>query len=103
MTSDAKAILSCLFDVVWRLFTSWDIPGTEITPAEFLFFLAFAGLSLRFLFRILGIVPDVSLIHIERPNGPLASDSSAAPRLNAPGGNRGVFGHGPGWSWTHRD
>lgn len=82
MSSDAKAILSCLFDVVWRLFTSWDIPGTSVTPAEFLFFLAFAGLSLRFLFRILGVVPSGSLYFVE-PRKPLASDSSAAPRLNS--------------------
>lgn len=100
MTNDAKLILNCLFDTIWRLFTSWDIPGTNITPAEFILFLAFAGVSLRFLFRMLGITPDVSLIHINRPNSSesLGSESSAVPRLNA---SNWHWGENQGW--RHRD
>lgn len=49
MTSDVISILQLLFTTVWSLFTSWYIPGTNVTPASFFFFL----LSAYFLIRIL--------------------------------------------------
>lgn len=49
MTSDALAILDCIFGTVWRIFTSWNIPGTNVTPGMFLIFLVVAGVGLRLL------------------------------------------------------
>ena len=100
MTDDALMVLECLFSTLWALFTSWYIPGTDVTPAEFFMFLGFAGLSITFLFRMLGITPDTSVFSASPPPPP---DMLNTPRLNAPGRNRGVWGWGPGRSWKHRD
>lgn len=54
MTSDAFQIVQLLFTSIWRLFTSFDIPGTKMTPAEWAFFLLFFSLFLRFLGKMLG-------------------------------------------------
>lgn len=59
MTNDAIMVLECLFENVWLLFTSWYIPGTDVTPAGAFMFFAFAGLALRFLYRLVGIAPVV--------------------------------------------
>lgn len=55
MSSDALLVLKCLFQTIWRLFTSWHIPGTDVTPAAFFFFLAAAGIGLTFVTRFLGV------------------------------------------------
>lgn len=55
MTNDAILVLQCLFQTIWRLFTAWHIPGTQVTPAAMALFLLIAVLSLRFLFRLLGM------------------------------------------------
>lgn len=47
MTADALLVLRTLFSVVWRLFNSWYIPGTNVTPAAFAFFLLGSNLALR--------------------------------------------------------
>lgn len=49
MTADALLVVQTLFSTIWRLFTSWNIPGTNTTPAAFILFLSFAVLGLRFL------------------------------------------------------
>lgn len=59
MTNDAIQVLECLFETVWLLFTSWYIPGTDVTPAGAFMFFAFAGLALRFLYRLVGLAPMV--------------------------------------------
>lgn len=59
MTNDAIQVLDCLFEIVWLLFTSWYIPGTDVTPAGAFMFFAFAGLALRFLYRLVGLAPMV--------------------------------------------
>lgn len=59
MTDDAVLVLKCLFDSIWMLFTSWYIPGTDVTPAGAFMFFAFAGLALRFLYRLVGLAPMV--------------------------------------------
>lgn len=46
MTADAKLVLQVLFVDIWHLFTSWTIPGTNTTPAEWAIF------SILFLFTI---------------------------------------------------
>lgn len=48
MSNDALSVLQCLFQTIWRLFTSWDIPGTNVSPAEMFLFLISAGIGLRF-------------------------------------------------------
>ena len=48
MTSDALAVLQCLFTTIWSLFASWHIPGTNVTPAGFFLFLISAGIGLRY-------------------------------------------------------
>lgn len=53
MTNDAIAVLNCLFQTIWSLFTSWHIPGTNVTPAGFFLFLISAGIGLRYALLIL--------------------------------------------------
>lgn len=55
MTSDALAVVKCLFQTIWSLFTCFHIPGTHMTPAAWLMFFLFFGLVFRFLSRITGI------------------------------------------------
>ena len=55
MTSDGLLVIQCLFGNVWRIFNSWYIPGTKVTPASFLLFLAFAGFVLRWLTRLFDV------------------------------------------------
>lgn len=78
MTNDGILVLRCLFGNVWRLFNSWYIPGTKVTPASFLMFLAFAGLVLRWLSRLF----DVGLG---------ASAVAGNPPAAVPGGRPGSF------------
>lgn len=47
MTSDAVLIVQFLFTSVWRLFTSWCIPGTNVTPAGMAFLLLTCVFILR--------------------------------------------------------
>lgn len=77
MTRDGLLVVRCLFETVWRLFTSWHIPGTETTPAAFLMFIGVCGLALKFLYRIINIAPHVNMV----------DDSPAA----VPGGRAGSF------------
>lgn len=55
MTRDGLLVLECLFGTIWQLFTGWVIPGTTVTPAEFICFLIFAGIILRWLSALVGI------------------------------------------------
>lgn len=48
MTNNALAVVSCLFQTIWSLFTSWHIPGTNVTPAGMFLFLISAGIGLAF-------------------------------------------------------
>lgn len=59
MTADAEMVLVALFDTIWRLFTSWKIPGTNVTPAAFLIFLLFASLALRYLKNLFSLSSSV--------------------------------------------
>lgn len=60
MTSDALLVVQCLFSTIWELFTSWYIPGTNVTPAMFFLFLGSAGLGITFIVRLLTVNPGVS-------------------------------------------
>lgn len=53
MSNDALAVVQCLFNTIWALFTSWHIPGTNVTPASFFLFLISAGIGLRYVLTFL--------------------------------------------------
>ena len=60
MTSDALVCLGGVFTTIWRLFTSWYIPGTNgVTPAMAFLFVLAAAIGLRFALRVLGLSPDI--------------------------------------------
>lgn len=75
MTRDAILVLQTLFGTIWRLFTSWHIPGTNVTPAAaFLFFIA-VGIGLKFVGRIIGQNIDIngardSFVDVQEANKP---------------------------------
>lgn len=54
MSQDAILAISGGISQIWRLFTSWVIPGTDITPATWAMFSLFFVLFIRFIVRILG-------------------------------------------------
>lgn len=58
MTNDALLVVETLFSTIWSLFTSWYIPGTNVTPAValfgILFFTVFIKIVGRFLFDAWG-------------------------------------------------
>lgn len=51
MTADALLVVQFLFTSIWSMFTSWYIPGTNVTPASMAFFLLAATVILRLLKR----------------------------------------------------
>lgn len=53
MTNDSLLVLETLFQTIWRLFTSWNFPGTNVTPAEMFLFLISAGIGLRYVLMFL--------------------------------------------------
>lgn len=53
MTEDAILVLECLFGTIWRFFTTWNIPGTNVTPGVMGLFLIAAGIGIRFVLRFL--------------------------------------------------
>lgn len=80
MTNDAMLVLQSIFQVIWRLFTSWYIPGTDgVTPAMAALFFVAAGIGLKFVLRLLGISPDTT--------GGLASLRSASDNIAERRGN----------------
>lgn len=52
MTSDALSFLSGVFEQIFSLFTSWHIPGTNVTPAMWFVFLLSVGVLFRFLGKL---------------------------------------------------
>lgn len=55
MTNDALSVLVCLFTNIWRLFNSWFIPGTNVTPAEAAFGILFTVMMFNFIGQALGL------------------------------------------------
>lgn len=55
MTEDAFTIIRYIFLAVWSLFNSIYIPGTNVTPAGFLFLSLVLALVIRFVKRIFNI------------------------------------------------
>ena len=58
MTNDALAVLVCLFSNIFRLFNSWLIPGTNVTPAEAAFGILFSVVLFNFVGKALGLFAD---------------------------------------------
>lgn len=58
MTDDAILVVQAIFSNVWRLFNSWYIPGTNVTPAVALFGLAFVSVVMRFLKSVFDLWVD---------------------------------------------
>lgn len=56
MTDQAISILSGSLRQIFRLFTTWNFPGTNVSPAEMFFFLLFVPVALALLSAILGNV-----------------------------------------------
>lgn len=60
MTSDAILVVKCLFSTIWSLFTSWYIPGTQTTPAQFFLFLIVSSIGITFVVRMVTFNPGIS-------------------------------------------
>lgn len=76
MSSDGVLVLQAIFGSVWRLFTSWYIPGTSVTPGMMLVFLAFAGIVWRVIRSFNGSIRSPS--SIDRPVEPVADRGSSS-------------------------
>lgn len=78
MSNDAIAVVKCLFQTIWQLFSSWHIPGTDVTPAAFALFLISSGIGLRYVLQFL-----------HSPNAS-ATQTGSAEKVVASWHNRGV-------------
>lgn len=58
MTADAIQVVKLLFSTIWSLFTSWHIPGTNVSPAAWFMFILFAVFVLRVIRRFLDLNGD---------------------------------------------
>lgn len=80
MTSDTIQIVRFLFTTIWAMFTSWYIPGTNVTPAGMAFFLLVASFVLRTIGYVLNrsgaFVPDSSF---NQPLGTVRSTPALPP------------------------
>lgn len=54
MAADSILVIRSLFTTIWSLFTSWHIPGTNVTPAAWAFFALTAVLVFRIFRRLFG-------------------------------------------------
>lgn len=79
MTNDALSVLFCLFSNIWRLFNSWLIPGTNVTPAEAAFGILFTVMIFNFIGQALGLFARAGG-NESAPNTP-APPMSNVPRL----------------------
>lgn len=52
MTSEVLSFLSDVIGQFFRIFTSWHIPGTNVTPAMWFVFLLSVGVLFRFLGKL---------------------------------------------------
>ena len=58
MLDDSILVLQTLFGTIFSLFTSWYIPGTNVTPAVALFGILFVSILFRVLSKVLGLWDD---------------------------------------------
>ena len=52
MTADFIYVLHFVFSTCWRLFTSWHIPGTNVTPASWGMFALVLAAVVTYLKRV---------------------------------------------------
>lgn len=55
MTQEVLDFLGGFFAQFWRLFNSWYIPGTNVTPAGLLLFCSFVPIAMKFIKNIIGL------------------------------------------------
>lgn len=55
MTSNAILAVRTIFSESWRLFTSWHIPGTSVSPASWLVFAVVFYIGIKMVMGILGM------------------------------------------------
>lgn len=58
MTNDALSVVGAIFSNIFRLFNSWYIPGTNVTPAVLFFGILFVTLAFRIVGKLLGLWGD---------------------------------------------
>ena len=58
MTDDTLSVVSLLFGSVFRLFTSWYIPGTNVTPAVAFFGILFIVIMFKIVGHVFGLWGD---------------------------------------------
>lgn len=58
MTNDALSVVVAIFSNIFRLFNSWYIPGTNVTPAVLFFGILFVTLAFRIVGKLLGLWGD---------------------------------------------
>lgn len=58
MSEDVLLVLRTLFGGIWSIFTTWYIPGTNITPASWAMFSLTLYAAVRFIKRLLGGDPN---------------------------------------------
>ena len=59
MTGEALDFSFSFFHEIWKLFISWHIPGTNVTPAAWSMFLLLVVVFVKTLKRLL-VIPDSS-------------------------------------------
>lgn len=55
MTDDALSVLNVLFSTIFKLFNSWYIPGTNVTPAVAFFGILFITVLFRVVKNLFGL------------------------------------------------
>lgn len=55
MTDDALAVVQAIFSTIFSLLNSWYIPGTNVTPAVFLFGFLFLFVLFRVISHVFGL------------------------------------------------
>ena len=52
MSNDALSVLQVVFGSIWSLFTSFKIPGTNVTPAAWGLFILFTVVFIKLIRRV---------------------------------------------------
>ena len=58
MTHDSLLVLQTLFQTIFSLFTSWHIPGTNVTPAVAFFGILFIVIMFKIVGHVFGLWGD---------------------------------------------
>lgn len=55
MTSTGLQVVQCIFSNAWRLFNSWHVPGTNVSPAMWFVFLLVIPMGIKLVLAIVGM------------------------------------------------